>query len=76
MRFFFWQGGLHIRPENNEEDQVLSAAANFLKEWKFGHGIECREVRGIQGRNQEPVRLGSKEGLTANELDQFLRFPV
>ena len=55
MRFFFWQGGLHIEPESEADRQLLTATMEFLKGVKIGHGIGSSMVPGVQGRDQHSV---------------------
>lgn len=63
---FFWQGGLHIKPESDAEGQLLTAAMEFLKSVKIGHGIESIPTGIIQGSDHETIRFGA-DGLSINE---------
>ena len=36
MRVFWWQGGIHIEPEGEQEHKTLLDAVNMLREAKFG----------------------------------------
>ena len=55
MKVYWWQGGVHIEPESQEEREALYFLTNKLNLVNLSHEIPAGPVGPIKGINQEPV---------------------
>ena len=56
IRVFWWQGGLHIEPQTDEQRAALVGLWGLLSEdVRIDHGVHPGPVGAVQADDQEPV---------------------
>lgn len=52
MRIFWWQGGVHLQPESDEDCEFLVEGMKVLERVRIGDGIEGSPIGGVQAGDQ------------------------
>ena len=55
MQVYWWQAGLHIKPETDEERNVLAALSDALYGLDLDFKPSPRPIFGAEGNHQEAV---------------------
>ncbi len=55
MRVFWWQGGVHIEPETDEQRTLLVGLLAALDAVRIGHEVVPSGIRAIEFTDQQPV---------------------
>ena len=55
MRIFWWQGGVHIHPETDEESDALLVITKSLESAQFNDGIPSSPTGTIQTDDDQSV---------------------
>jgi len=55
IRVFWWQGGLHLEPQTDEQRELLVSLARVLELAEFDHQVHSGPIVSVELRDQKPV---------------------
>jgi hypothetical protein len=55
IRVFWWQGGLHLEPQTDEQRELLVSLCRFLELAKLGHQVHSSPAATVEFSDEQAV---------------------